>query len=182
MRLAVIGPPGSGKTTQAEMLAKKLSLPYISMGALLREAATKETKLGRQIKLVLEKGELVDDNLALNFFFKRVRQQDCQDGFVVEGPLRTFYQVTKIEEQVPPDKVVLVKVFSGVAKKRLLERGRVDDTEEAITRRLRIYEEAARPVLEFYRKEGRLIEVNGERPPDKIAAEIVRRLGDGDQD
>lgn len=181
MRISVIGLPGSGKTTQAEILAKKLSLPYTSMGALLREAATKKTKLGRQIKLVLEKGELVDDSLALNFFFRRIKEGDCRRGFIADGTPRTFYQVKKLEERLPFDKVIFVEVSLPIAKERLLKRGRADDTEEAITHRFQLYKETTQPILEVYRKKGRLIEVDGEGLPEKVAAEIFERLSDGDR-
>jgi len=177
MRISVIGPPGSGKTTHAKMLARKLSLSYISISELIKKAGVKDIKLGRKVKLAFEEGRLVDDDLILKLFLKWVGQKEYRRGFVVDGAPRTHYQVRKIEEQLPLDKVIFVKIHFSVAKERLLRRARPDDTEEVITRRFKIYEETSRPVLEFYRKEGKLIEVDGDRPPEKTAAEILERLG-----
>ena len=177
MRISVVGPPGSGKTTQAKMLARKLFLSYVSISELIKKAGVKDIKLGRQVRLTLEEGKLVDDDLILKLFLKRVGRKDCQRGFVVDGAPRTHYQVRKIEERLPFDKVIFVKTPFNVAKERLLRRGRADDTGEAIMRRFQLYKESSHLVLEFYRKGGKLIEVDGDRPLEKTAAEILERIG-----
>lgn len=177
MRISVIGPPGSGKTTQAKMLARKLSLPYVGISELVKKMGIGDIKLGRKVRLALEEGKLVDDNLILKLFLRWVGRKDCQRGFVVDGAPRTHYQVRKIEERLPFDRVIFIKIPFSVAKERLLRRGRADDTEEVIARRLQLYKETIHPVLEFYRKGGRLIEVDGDRPLVKTTAEILERLG-----
>jgi len=177
MRLAVIGPPGSGKTTQAKLLAQKLSLSHIYMGELARKAVAKKLELGEHVKAVLKEGELVEDELILRLFFERVSQKDCHRGFVSDGTPRTLIQAKKIEERFPLDKVVSVKISLPTAKERLLKRGRADDTEETITHRFQVYEEKNRPILAFYQKKGRLLEVDGEKNPKEVAAEIFKKLG-----
>jgi adenylate kinase len=177
MRLSLAGPPGSGKTTQAKMLANKLSIPYLSMVGLIKEVAEQGSKLGRQMRNVIEEGGLVDDDLALKFFFDRAGQEDCRQGFIIDGGPRTLYQAERVERQLPLDKLIFVDVSLPVARERLLKRGRVDDTAEVVTHRFEVYKGESQPVVEFYKKRGKLVEVRGEGSPEEVAAEINKRLG-----
>ncbi len=179
MRISVIGSPGSGKTTQAKILSQKLSLPHVSMGEICREIAKEDTPEGRQVKAVLEKGVLVGDDLILKLFNDRVSRGDYRGGFIADGNPRTLYQAQKMEERLPFDKVIDVAVPLAVAKERLLKRGRLDDTEETITRRFQVYAKQTAPVLSFYRERGKLIEIDGSGTVDEVTDEVMERLGYG---
>lgn len=177
MKISVIGPPGSGKTTQGQLLAQKLSLLHISMGGVCREVAEQDTDEGRQVKAALEKGILVDDDLVLKLFYDRISQSGCQSGFIADGNPRTLHQAQKMEEQSPFDKVVFIRVSLVVAKERLLKRGRADDTEGTITRRFRIFSKQIAPILDFYREKGKLVEVDGDGSVEAVAKETMAKLG-----
>ena len=179
MRLSVIGPPGSGKSTQAKMLVQKLKLPHVYVGGLLREEVKRGTELGKKVRSSMDEGGLVGDDLVLALFFNRVEQEDCRSGFIADATPRTIYQAEKIEERIPFDKVLFVRVSLSAAKQRLLDRERKDDTEEAISRRFRVYEEATRPIVEFYRARGKLVEVDGEGSVEDVTMEILKKLGVG---
>jgi len=179
MKISVIGPPGSGKTTQARLLAQKLSLPHISMGEVCRKVAEQDTDEGREVRATLEKGTLVDDDLVLKLFFDRIGRGGCRDGFIADGNPRTLYQAQRMEEQVPLDKAVFIRVSLPVAKERLLKRGRADDTEETIARRFRVFAKQTAPILDFYRKKGKLIEVDGDGSVEAVAKEMMLKLGYG---
>jgi len=179
MELSIIGPPGSGKTTQAKVLAQKLSLPHVSMGMVCREVAEEDSPEGSQVKAALEKGVLVDDGLVLKLFHDRVSQEAYRSGFVADGNPRTLYQARKMEEEHPFDKIIYVGIPLAVAKERLLKRGRSDDTEETIAKRFEVYEEQSAPVRDFYRQKGRLIEVDGSKAIEAVTEEIMEKLSHG---
>jgi adenylate kinase len=178
MRISVIGPPGSGKTTQAKILAQKLSLPHVYMGGVLREAIERGTGLDGQLRKALEEGELVDDDLVLKLFFKRIEREDCRAGIISDGTPRTLYQARKVEERSPLDKAIFVKTSLAKAKERLLERGRADDTEETITHRFQVFTKQTKPILDFYREKGKLVEVDGNKTVEEVTKEIETKLRD----
>ena len=174
MNIVVMGPQGSGKTTQAELLAEKLSVPLISTGAITREIIEEDTKLGKRFRKLSEAGILLDDADVLAILNQRLEKQDCVNGFVLDGAPRTLPQAQKIENI---DKVFYIKISDEVGIERLTERGRVDDTPEAIKERLSLYHLETEPVLDFYREKGILQEVDGERTVEEIQKEIGISLG-----
>jgi len=176
MRISVIGPPGSGKTTQASIIAEKLSLPHVYMGEVLREEVQRGGSLAGQVESALQKGELVDDALVLKLFSERVARTDCKNGFVADGTPRTLYQAQELEKQLPFDKVIFVRTSLAVAKERLIKRGRSDDTETAITRRFGVFSRQTKPVLNLYRRLGKLIEVDGDKTVEEVTEEIMGKL------
>lgn len=176
MRLSVIGPPGSGKTTQAKILAQKLSLPHVYMGGVLREAVERGARLDGRLREALKEGELVDDDLVLRLFFERIKREDCRAGFISDGTPRTLYQARRVERRSPFDKVIFVKTSLAKAKRRLLERGRADDTEETITYRFQVFAKQIEPILDFYRKRGKLAEVDGDKAVEEVTKEIETKL------
>jgi adenylate kinase len=166
-RVLMLGPPGSGKGTQGERLAATLGVDHISSGQLLREAVAAGTPLGNQVEAEIAAGRLVPDELVREAVLPLL---DRRDGYVLDGFPRTLSQT----EGVDFDAVVHLDVPEPELLRRLLARGRADDTEAAIAERLREYADDTRPLVDHYRDV--LVEVDGDRDPDEIAAELRGRI------
>jgi adenylate kinase len=166
-RVLMLGPPGSGKGTQGERLARALGVDHISSGELLREAVAAGTPLGRQVKDAMAAGRLVSDELVREAIRPSLERRD---GYVLDGFPRTLSQT----EGVDFDAVVHLDVPEQELVRRLLARGRADDTEDAIAERLQEYRDDTRPLLDHYRDV--LVEVDGNRGVDEIAAELRERI------
>jgi len=166
-RVLMLGPPGSGKGTQGERLARELGVDHISSGELLREAVAAGTPLGQQVKSEMAEGRLVPDELVREAVLPLLQRRD---GYVLDGFPRTLSQT----EGVDFDAVVHLDVPEPELMRRLLARGRADDTEDAIAERLREYHDDTRPLLDHYRDV--LVDVDGDRDADEIAAELRERI------
>ena len=174
MKIIVIGPQGSGKSTQAKMLAEKLSLPYVEMGHLLREkSADTDTQAGK-IRQALEVGNLVPDQITIQTLHQRLEKSDCKNGFVLDGYPRNYVQL----EGLPPgiNKVFYIHVPDDVAIKRLIARGRHDDSLNIITRRLELFHRETEPLLAYFRQEKITEEVDGGRNVEEIHQDVMSRL------
>lgn len=167
-----MGPQGSGKSTQAEILAKKLSVPHIETGSLYRELANSNSETGRKIKEALAKGSLVDDETTFEVVDQHL--SEMKNGFVIDGFPRTLLQAKR--DLFPIDVVFFLRLSNEEAIKRLLLRHRVDDTPELIAERLRLYHEQTEPILNYYQESGKLIEINGEESIEEIASAINAKL------
>lgn len=174
MNLIVMGPQGSGKSTQAELLAKKLNLPHLQTGKLYRRIAREKSQLGRKVKEFLYKGHLVPDKEHNELLEKEVKKPAYKNGFVLDGSPRTLNQAKT--QPFKASKVFYLDVSDEENIKRLVKRGRKDDTPELIAERLRIYHQETEPVLDYYRKKGILEKVDGERPIEPIHQDIMKRL------
>ena len=159
MKVLLVGPQGSGKSTQAKLLAEYLNIPTVETGQIFRDLSEDETKLGKRIKGLISKGEMVDDDTTRELVKKRVAQDDCQDGFVMNGYPRSLRQLEIFDPGF--DKVFYLVVSDQEVKNRLLKRGREDDTEEGINKRLELYYQMTEPMLEHYKNSGILEEING---------------------
>ena len=182
MRIVLLGPPGSGKGTQAKLLVKQLAVPHISTGALLRDAAQKGTELGLQAKALTDKGELVPDNVMSGMIEERLKDKDVADGFILDGYPRNLAQARSLDALLerlgqPVDEAILIDIGAeqiiGRIAKRAQEEGRADDTEETVRNRLRVYEEQTAPVANFYAERGLLTRVLGEGTIDEIFQRLV---------
>ena len=123
MKLILLGAPGAGKGTQAELLTKKLSIPAISTGNMLREAMANGTALGKKVKQYMDEGNLVPDELILGIVAERVTQPDCQNGFILDGVPRTLAQAEALEEKgVKIDHVVSIEVADSEIEGRMTGR------------------------------------------------------------
>lgn len=207
-----MGGPGAGKGTQAVMISKTLGIPHISTGAILRQNLQQGTALGQLAKGMVEKGELVTDEIVNGMVRDRLRAPDCASGFLLDGYPRTVAQAEEFRRMVTEmglakPVVVNLRVGYDVIVERLsgrwtcpacqqtynlrtkppLREGvcdtdgtrleqRADDRAEAIRERIATYERQTAPLVEFYRNEGGLLEVNGEQSPEAIAAELGRLL------
>lgn len=182
MRILILGPQGSGKGTQAKRLAASRGLAHVATGDILRAAVAEGNELGRRVQPILERGDLVPDDLMIDFIRERL---EGEDGYVLDGFPRTLPQAEALDAMLteigkPLDAVILLQVPDDVATGRLQARadaeGRADDSPEAIRNRLRLYHELTEPVVERYRGEGTVIAVDGEGPVEDVAADIEDAL------
>lgn len=176
-RIMITGPQGCGKTTQAHLIADKLGVPFVGAGDLLRELAEEDTEAGRSVKASMDKGELVDDSILAGLIKKEVSQPEYQKGFVADGYPRTHAQLDHFDPNY--DKVFYLKISDSEAERRLLGRGREDDTPKLIRERLKWYHEETQPLLDYYRKVDKLVIVDGERSIEDVSREIEKVLEGG---
>lgn len=174
MKIIVMGPQGSGKSTQAELLAQKVGLPHIQAGDVFRYLSQKKTPQGRKIKKAIAAGVLIEKGLTLKIMEKHLQSQQCQSGFVLDGFPRRVSTAKKTK--VKPDKVFFLEVSDKENIKRLLKRGRADDTPILIKKRLEIYHRETKPLLAYYQQLGVLEKVDGARSIEEIQADILKRL------
>ena len=176
-RLVFLGPPGSGKGTQAVSLAEALTIPAISTGDMLREAVAAGTDLGEQVQAVMESGELVSDDLMAEVVRERLSHDDAAEGFLLDGYPRTESQARTLDQiligsESELDHVVFLDVPEGVLVERALARQRVDDREDVIRERLRVYREKTQPLVDRFRGLGLLRAVDGDRTIEEVGAAI----------
>lgn len=186
MRIVLLGPPGSGKGTQAKLLNERLGVPHISTGDLLRSAVAEGTSLGRKAKAAMDSGELVSDELMLGLIEERLGADDVAAGFILDGYPRNLAQAEALDTLLdrlgqPIDRALELEVDEGQIVDRLAKRaeeeGRSDDTEEVVRNRLAVYREQTAPVSEYYRKNGLLIPVDGIGSIKEINQRLVDALG-----
>jgi adenylate kinase len=181
LNLILFGPPGAGKGTQAQIVAARHGIPQISTGDMLRDAVASGTDLGRRAKAVMERGDLVSDDLILGIVRERLARSDCRPGFILDGFPRTVAQaeaLDKLLEQQGRDsaRVVSLRVPEDELTRRILSRGegRADDTEEAVRNRLAVYRRETEPVLEHYGSAS--IEIDGIGSIDQVADRIEKEI------
>ncbi|MDJ0676284.1 MAG: adenylate kinase [Calothrix sp. MO_167.B42] len=176
-RFIFLGPPGAGKGTQAKTLAEHWNIPHISTGDILRQALQEKTPLGIKAQDYMDKGELVPDGLVQDMVKERLNQGDTQSGWILDGFPRTVKQATFLsallqELHQSQQKVVNLDVPDDVVVARLLERGRKDDTEEVIRRRLEVYRSDTAPLIDYYRQQQMLVVINGNQPQEEVTNEL----------
>lgn len=157
MKIILMGVPGSGKTTQAELLAKDLNLPHIETGAVYRSIANEPTVLGEKVKKILGTGDLIDDETTFQVVDKYINE--IKGGFILDGFPRTLVQAQR--ELFFIDKVFYIKLTDEEATKRLLLRARAGETPEIIQERLTVYHQETEPILNYYRGQKKLMEIDG---------------------
>ncbi len=181
MRIVLLGAPGSGKGTQAKLLVEKLNIPHVSTGDLFRAAIAAKTPLGLAAKEVMDKGDLVADEITLGILKERITQNDAVNGFILDGFPRNLIQSEMLEDlllelnmsldhalliQVDPDEVV-----ARIAKRAEIE-GRTDDTEEVVRNRLNVYKEQTAPVGDFYKEKNIVTEILGKGSIEDVQERI----------
>jgi adenylate kinase len=184
-RLLLLGPPGAGKGTQAIRLAQRHGLPQISTGDMLRGAVAAGTELGRRARAVMERGELVPDEVVIGIAEARLSEEDTRDGFVLDGFPRTVAQAEALERILERsgnrlERCVAMTVDEEAIVQRLLKRakieGRKDDNEATIRERMRVYRQQTAPLIAFYRMRGILAEVDGMGSVDEVGWRIEEAL------
>ncbi|MDR1075132.1 MAG: adenylate kinase [Xanthomonadaceae bacterium] len=187
MRLVFLGPPGSGKGTQAARLKEHLNVPHISTGDLLRAEVAAGTELGLKAKEVMARGDLVSDDILLGMLESRLGQPDVASGFILDGYPRNLAQAAALGELLnkigqPLDVAVQMAVGTDLLVERIAGRakaeGREDDTPEAVRKRLQVYEDSTAPVIGFYGKQDKLARVDGVGSMDEVFDRIVKAIGE----
>ena len=182
MRILILGPQGSGKGTQAKQIAASYGVPHVATGDILREAVANGSELGAQVRPILERGDLVPDDLMVGLIRERLSDEE---SFVLDGFPRTMAQAEALDSMLdeigkPLDAVILLQVSDDVATARLRERaaqeGRADDSPEAIANRLRLYHELTELVVDRYQLAGIEVIVDGEQTVDAVFAAIQDAL------
>ena len=180
-RLILFGPPGSGKGTQAASLSSCLQVPHISTGDLLRAAVANQTSLGNVAQGYLERGELVPDDVVIGMIRERLGQEDAQAGWLLDGFPRNLPQAHALDALLTEigqayEKVVNLQVPDDVLVERMLARGRKDDTETVIRRRLQVYVDQTAPLIQFYGDRNQLVNIDGNQAMDAVTANIQHVL------
>ena len=205
MKLVFLGPPGAGKGTQAEKICQEMSIPHISTGDMLRSAIASATPTGLRAKAFVEAGALVPDEVLIDMVRDRLNEADCANGYLLDGFPRTVHQAQALDEIKAPDMVVDMEVEDEHLLSRLTGRRvcracqgtfhistlkdenvcpacggelyrRKDDAPETIQNRLNVYHTQTAPLIDFYKRAGKLAPVNGEGTPEEVTAAILRAL------
>jgi adenylate kinase len=184
-RLLIVGPPGAGKGTQAARLTTRYGIPAIATGDIFRENIRNQTPLGVEVKAIVDAGDYVPDTLTNALVTSRLQEDDAQPGFLLDGYPRTVDQISYLDELLAGKGQALDAVILLVAdkeevvarlRKRALEQGRTDDTEEAIRHRQDVFARETAPLIPVFRERGLLIEVDGLGPIDEVSGRISAAL------
>ena len=170
-KLLFIGPPGAGKGTQANLFCSKYGLDHLSTGDLLRDEVSSGSDLGLQASEIMNKGELVSDELVLSIVEGRL--DNIKKGWLLDGFPRNVNQANALKNLLekinhPLEAVISIQIADDVLIKRLLSRGREDDNEEVIVNRLKVYREQTSPLIDLYSKQGLLVEIDGNAEIDVV--------------
>ena len=180
-RIIILGGPGSGKTTYTEYLIKHFDITHIYPGGMLRKEIEKGSEIGKIAKSIVDRGEFVPNEIVLELIKKKVEQSP--KGYVLDGWPRYMQQVEDMEKnEIGYDYSVFLDVSTEEVMRRLLARGRADDTEEIIGNRIELYKKETGPVVEYFRKKDNFINISAEGgTPEDTAKEIIRKIEDGGQ-
>jgi adenylate kinase len=201
LNLIVLGPPGAGKGTQAEWFARSRGIPKISTGDILREAVAARSELGLRARVIMDRGELVGDDVMIGIVRERLDRPDVRNGFVLDGFPRTVGQAEALDGfMVGRDPLLVVNIPVPEAEliKRLASRmvcescgtnaqpnftacpkcgcrlvQRTDDNEAVVRERLAVYERQSRPLVEYYRNRPTFRSIDGAQAPDRVATALV---------
>ena len=192
MRLILLGPPGAGKGTQAKILVEELGIPQLSTGDILRSAIAQKTPMGLAAKEIMDRGDLVSDEIVNGIVSERLDAEDARKGFILDGFPRTIPQAEALDQilaqkGIKLDAVVWMYVDRDVLVDRILNRAkesgaaRGDDNAEIIKKRLEVYREQTEPLVFHYQDKGLLKVVSGMDPIGHVTSRIRHVLGVGER-
>lgn len=185
MKIVLIGPPGSGKGTQGERLARRFGLEHTGVGDLLRAEVAAGSPIGQEAASYMDRGELVPDELILRLLVPRIFAAADAGGYLLDGFPRSVEQAEQIRAQAAehgatPDAVIYLDVPRAELVRRILARAaveeRADDNEQTVDTRLQVFDEQTRPLIGYYRGRGLLRVIDADRPVDEVAAAILDEL------
>lgn len=179
MNVVFLGPPGAGKGTQAELAAERHNLAHISTGDLFRRAIEEGSELGKSVKAVMDRGELVSDDVVVRMIRETLPKEG---GFLLDGFPRTRTQAESLDQMLAEegkelDRVINLEIQETTVTERLLGRKRTDDTEEVIGKRLEVYRRETEPLISYYQEKGALRPVNGSQTIEEVSQSIAAELG-----
>jgi len=191
MIIILLGPPGSGKGTQANFIQNKFSIPHLSTGDILRQSVKNETDLGNKVKNIMVKGELVSDDLILDVIKERISQNDCNLGFILDGYPRNISQAESLNIVLKDidrniDRILFLDVDFEVLGSRIesrskenIEEKRADDTSEVLIKRLEEYKIQTAPLEDYYSNDNKFKKINGMRSISEVSLDIENFLDNG---
>ena len=183
MNIILFGPPGAGKGTQAKFIIDKYNLVQISTGDMLREAVKSGSELGNKVKVIMDKGDLVSDDIIMSIISERVIEEDCKKGFILDGFPRTLNQAKELDKMLDHknlkiDHVIEILVDEDLLISRIKKRAsedkiaRNDDNDEVLKNRIMIYKRDTIPVLKYYKNLNRLRQANGMQSIKSVSNDI----------
>ena len=188
MILMLLGPPGSGKGTQAGFIKNKLDIPHLSTGDILRKSVKDATDLGKMVDEIMGKGKLVPDSLVLDVIKERILEEDCKKGFILDGYPRNIAQAESLkfvleEINMKIDQIIFLDVDFDVLESRIENRAkenndeiRVDDTSEVLIKRLDEYKNQTAPLENYYSNYKNFNKINGMISISEVSMEIEKLL------
>ena len=187
MNLILFGPPGAGKGTQANMLIDKFNLVQISTGDMLRDEVNSQSELGKSAKSIMDRGDLISDNIIMAMIEKRIQMSDCNNGFILDGFPRTLKQAVELDLLLDNLKIKIEKVIEILVDENLLlerinkrasenENMRNDDNSLILKNRIKVYKKDTVPVIEYYRNLNRLSSIDGMQSIEKVFQGILKYL------
>ena len=190
MRIVFLGPPGSGKGTQAKLLAERIRIPAISTGEILRAAVKDGSPVGLRARAIMEAGELVPDDVMIGLIRDRLAEPDARQGFLLDGFPRTVDQAVALDGLLAGNGMGLSSVINlsvpesvliGRLEGRSGSESRADDRHETVLERLRVYRQKTEPLVEFYRNKGLLTDVDGVGEVAEVADRVVQAVSPGEK-
>lgn len=179
------GPPGAGKGTQADLLSTHLNVPHISTGDMIRAQIASGTELGNQVKQIVESGSLVSDDIVIKIVEARISEEDCKNGFLLDGFPRTVVQAEKLDALLESmsyklDTVIDLQVAEDIVIERLLLRattsGRADDDEQVLRDRMKVYKDQTFPLIDYYKSSGLIKSVDGVGTLEEVYERILKAI------
>lgn len=204
MNVILLGAPGAGKGTQAKRLAEKYDIPHVSTGDIFRANIKNQTAIGVVAKSYIDKGQLVPDEVTVEIVKQRLNEPDCQKGYLLDGFPRNVYQAEELDKISNVEKVIdidvdLNKLLKRITGRRVCACGesyhvdflegktecarcggklyqRADDNEATVKERLSVYQKQTAPLIDYYKKAGKLVVIDGDKAIDEVFEEIVNKL------
>lgn len=207
MKIILLGAPGSGKGTQATLIAERYNIPHVSTGDILRDCIKSGTELGLKIKAIIDVGDLAPDELTVEIVREKIKSKDCQNGYLLDGFPRNLVQAKALDEFDKPDLVLNVSLPLDKIERRLTGRRncssckssfhvdvignstvcpkckgnlyiRDDDNATSVHERLHVYKTQTEPLIKYYEEKGNLVHIDGDRSIEEVFEEIKEVLDD----